>query len=250
MGGAFTAVADDVNCVYYNPAGLTGLETREETYLYAERLDVLKLHYIGLAQKNIGFYFIYMGAELESGRASASKSEMNHMSEMLIGLSFGKKIFPTVSVGGSLTFPILRTSTESEDRWGIGLDLGCLYQVHPRIMFGASVKDIAARVQGEALFPKALIGAKVNVMEEITFSADVFNKEDYKDDNVRVGFRLGGEYVWRDMLALRCGVDDGNFTAGIGFMQDRWQIDCALGVLKKDLLEKQTALYVSATLRL
>ena len=38
MGGAFVAVADDANAIYYNPAGLAYMEGRNITSLYSSLL--------------------------------------------------------------------------------------------------------------------------------------------------------------------------------------------------------------------
>ena len=48
MGGAYTALADDANALYWNPAGLSKLEQREFTASHAEmfastRLDFLRI---------------------------------------------------------------------------------------------------------------------------------------------------------------------------------------------------------------
>lgn len=46
MGGAFTAVADDISTLHYNPAGLSNLNHRELTLMYLRGLDGQNLEYI------------------------------------------------------------------------------------------------------------------------------------------------------------------------------------------------------------
>ena len=42
MGETFAGVADDVNSIYWNPAGLAGLERREATLSHAQWLEGIK----------------------------------------------------------------------------------------------------------------------------------------------------------------------------------------------------------------
>jgi hypothetical protein len=246
MGGAFVAISDDANCVYYNPAGLAILKTREETFMYAKRLEVLSLNYIGLVQRNIGFGFVSMRVDLVEG--DEDREETTTMSESVFAVSFAKRFSPSVSIGGSITFPIL--DYPAGDDWGVGLDVGALFQVHRRIRVGVLGKNIGVKVRDVEVFPRMTIGGVVNIAENIIVAADLFNKENYEGDEVRLGYRIGGEYLWRDVLAFRCGIDDGSFTLGVGFIQDKWQLDCAFAQIEKELFEQTQALYISATLRL
>ncbi len=54
MGGAFVAIADDANAIYYNPAGLTYVEGRDVTSLYSSLLGAGNYLGAGYAQKNLG----------------------------------------------------------------------------------------------------------------------------------------------------------------------------------------------------
>jgi hypothetical protein len=46
MGSAFTAVADDLSTLYYNPGGLSTLMSRETTFMYMKGLEDQNLEYI------------------------------------------------------------------------------------------------------------------------------------------------------------------------------------------------------------
>ncbi len=62
MGGAFTALADDENAVFYNPAGLAFLTKRGLTSLYSRQFELLDYSVIGLAGRSIGFQLLQLSA--------------------------------------------------------------------------------------------------------------------------------------------------------------------------------------------
>ncbi len=49
MGGAYTALADDANALYWNAAGLSRLEKREFTASHAEMYESTRLDYLAYA---------------------------------------------------------------------------------------------------------------------------------------------------------------------------------------------------------
>ena len=49
MGGAYTALADDANALYWNPAGLSKLEKREFTASHAELFENTWLDFLAYA---------------------------------------------------------------------------------------------------------------------------------------------------------------------------------------------------------
>ena len=55
MGGAFTASADDINSIYWNPAGLAGMYTREAYFNHVDWISDVKLDYAGFGIEVPGF---------------------------------------------------------------------------------------------------------------------------------------------------------------------------------------------------
>jgi len=49
MGGAFSAVADNIDAIYWNPAGLSRLEKREFTASHAEMFESTRLDFLAYA---------------------------------------------------------------------------------------------------------------------------------------------------------------------------------------------------------
>ncbi len=251
MGGAFVGLADDINTLYYNPAGLSEIRERVETYMYSQKLEVLKYHYVGIAQKNIGFSFLSHNVGNELGGKNINRQKLD-MSESILGISYGGNIIETIpelSLGASLKILNLNSPTNSGS--GFGFDLGALYK-HPmyeNISFGAAIRNINAEVLDEKLDKVFCVGAAYKLdSPKMTLVGDIITKKDYsKIDDTKYGYHLGVEYIPISLLAVRLGLADGNFSWGMGLTQDRWQLDYAFGSIDAD--DDFNNHYISVTLK-
>ncbi|MFH2204657.1 MAG: PorV/PorQ family protein [Elusimicrobiota bacterium] len=104
MGGAFTAVADDVSTLYYNPAGLSNLNHRELSFMYQRGIEGQNMEYIAGATPIpfsglIGEGFTSVGASLLF--AQNGKMEVNRVNTDGSFLSS-----ENISAGGDLVFTL------------------------------------------------------------------------------------------------------------------------------------------------
>lgn len=60
FAGAFTALADDENAAFYNPAGLAFLSARGLTSLYSRQFELLDYSAVGFAGRSIGFQLLQL----------------------------------------------------------------------------------------------------------------------------------------------------------------------------------------------
>ncbi|MEW6095210.1 MAG: hypothetical protein AB1567_01600 [bacterium] len=251
MGGAFVGLADDINTIYYNPAGLSEVRERVETYMYSQKLEVLKYHYVGIAQKNIGFSFVSQNTGNELGGKNIDRQKLA-MSESIFAISYGANIIrtiPELSVGGSIRVLSLNSPTESGS--GFCFDIGVLYK-HPmyeNISFGVAIRNINAETLNEEIDEVFCIGAAYKLdAPKMTLVADIVSKKDYsKTDDTKYEYHLGVEYLPISLLAVRLGLTEGNISWGIGLTQDKWQLDYALGVV--EALDDFNNHYISVTLK-
>jgi len=251
MGGAFVGLADDINTLYYNPAGLSEIRQRVETYMYAQKLEVLKYHYVAIAQKNIGFSFASQNTGKELGGKNIERQELG-VSESILGISYGGNIIETIpelSVGGSLKILSLNSPTKSGS--GFCFDMGALY-THPmyeNISFGVVIRNINAEVLDEKIDEVFCVGAGYKLdSPKMTLVGDIISKKDYaKTDDTKYGYHLGVEYLPISLLAVRLGLADGNISWGIGLTQDKWQLDYAFGA--SDALKDFNNHYISVSLK-
>ena len=120
MGGAFTAVADDISAVYYNPAGLTSLYGREAAFTYISMPADVGFGFgaIGLPLESIGGFLGISAYALTSGEIIETTWERGEQegtgrtfgyNDFAVGVSYGRYLTDRFSVGFSVKF--LREST-------------------------------------------------------------------------------------------------------------------------------------------
>lgn len=236
LGGAFVGLADDVNAVLWNPAGLTNIEQKELTLSFHNQFGLVKYNYLGYAMPynsgldGLGFAFIYSGDEA--------------MNEMTVQAGYGRKVLPGLTVGGSIKYrrSSFGNNTIGGDDYiifepdeiatgqlnqvkgsanGFGFDIGALYKLSERITMGVMLKDIYSPVFWDSkvdnplektkgsyseLVPfESVIGSAFQITENFIFTADyspTLSRDVY--NKIRGGTELK---LW-GFLYLRAGVQN------------------------------------------
>ncbi|MBN1383324.1 MAG: LysM peptidoglycan-binding domain-containing protein [Elusimicrobia bacterium] len=153
MGNAFTALADDVHAVYYNPAGLGKITRAEVTSGYGRM-------YWGLDDgSNLGGAFLGYVQPVSNvgtlGLGYLNFSLVGHYSENSFLLSYGKSVAENVSFGMNLKMlqkkvgqdvytaidPVFDYG-ERDSKTGYSLDFGSLFNVTQKLSFAFSMTDI------------------------------------------------------------------------------------------------------------
>ena len=99
MGGAFSPLADDVNAVYWNPAGLAGVTTQQillsHTFWFADIYHeyVAYVHPLGGDNGAIGASFTYLFTSFEKRAADTDTVDsLGTVGEYAVNLSYGRNI--------------------------------------------------------------------------------------------------------------------------------------------------------------
>jgi hypothetical protein len=172
--------------------------------------------------------------------------------ELGVLLSYGRSrsFRDDLSLGGSVKF--VRKSVGEYSAWGLGLDLGALWQVRPEWAVGLNVQDATTTFLDwrntpteprEYITPTMKLGTAytrpVPAMNgSLTGALDLDVRfEDETGGTFNVGglpgdVRAGLEYWYRGTMALRVGserlgADDGAYTAGAGFRIRRFAVGFA-----------------------
>ncbi|MCP4725691.1 MAG: tetratricopeptide repeat protein [bacterium] len=202
MGGAFSAVANDANALYWNPAGIASLQRQEFTSMYSDPYG------IGTIQS-------YLGYVLPITDDMAFGVDWMHFGQDDDGLAYGENFFdlsygirlPWWDISLGANFRMLNR----EIKWdgvsygnpsGYGFDFGVLMKPFENFRIAFSGTDIGGTSvsydndkKEEIFYQQFRFGAAYTPFEGFTVAADV-------DDRIH----FGGEYWLSQMFALRGGL--------------------------------------------
>lgn len=218
MGGAYTSVADDVNALYFNPAGLTNVKLEAQvgfSQLYGKPFSEYKTAALGVRlPKKLGT--LAFGARL----LDVNFEEETLMSEQVwtAGHAFDlqKDIHSQISVGYSVNYYRLQFIDEATDD-AVGIDFGATAFLHGRTKLGFSVSNLNQAVMGDTnqnVLPSRLaLGISYIPYENVITSLEV--KKDFAKETEFMG---GVEVRLAEPLTVRFGVhsNPATWNAGIG----------------------------------
>ncbi len=267
MGGAAVALTNDVTSGYWNPAGLVAINYPQLTFMHAENFGgIVGYDYAAFAfpfqtNKSFAISVIRLGvADVPDTRAVWDDSRNDFTDDakrlgvdMLISrfnaadyavmLSYAATSTKNFSYGINAKV-IYRNIGSFASAKGIGFDVGLLYQTSQGILLGASVQDVTTTLvswstgRNELIAPTAKLGAGYIIdalYGRLTLGADTDvrfegrkSTANFNVGNISFNFRGGAEYAYKDVVALRLGIDDiGRLTLGAGIKLSKLNIDYA-----------------------
>ncbi len=234
MGGAFSAVANDANAIFWNPAGIATLQRQEITTMYSD------LYNMGLTQSYLGYILPF--TDNQAGAADwlhngFDDTELGYR-EDFFHMAYGLRLPWNISVGGKFKYinrdmTIDGTSTGKSS--GIGFDIGILATPVENLRFAVVANDIGGTSHtfdndvSEEIYPQYFrFGAAYMPIEGFLLAADI-------DDR----FHFGAEYWISGVVAARGGIQkelkkiDGNsrspiYSAGFSARYKFMQFDYAV----------------------
>ena len=242
MGEVFAGVAGDVNSLYWNPAGLAGLERPELSMTHALWLeDITYSNFVyarpalgGVA--GVGFNILNSGSIQKADNSGLRLSEKYSMSDMLGALSYARA-WGNLALAANLKY--ISSALEDESAHSYAADAGALYTgFRPfgrRLGLGLSVQNLGAKakyVSEEAPLPSIVrAGASLALSGNLLVGSDLVYAE--KTVNIHGGAeytrKLGGV-----VLAARAGYKNdtvkelgalSGLTAGLGLRLNDFQLD-------------------------
>ncbi|MBI4396307.1 MAG: PorV/PorQ family protein [Elusimicrobia bacterium] len=237
MGDAFTGLADDINAVAWNPAGLNNIWDWEELYSRAQWFDGLTMDSAAFGRK-IGSRRSLGAAALRMATESIDKTDRygnalgSYDAYGLVGLlTYAEKITERTSTG--LNVKYIRQGIAGETAERLAADVGGITRFS-NLRAGAVVQNIGAKMKfrrtGDPLPLTVRLGAAYHYHRSLVLTLDV----NRPSDNA-TSVHLGGEYLFRSM-ALRAGYQTNRarpldsmagLTAGFGVHHQRWGLDYA-----------------------
>ncbi len=229
MGGAYTSAADDVNALYFNPAGLSYVNMEAQVgfgRLNGQAFTEFKTGNVGIRlPRKLGT--VALGARL----FDVDFEEETLMSEQTWSLAHGfdlqNDIHSRISLGYALNYYRLEFEEDDDDS-AFGIDLGATAFLHGRTKLGFSVSNLNSAVMGDAnqhtLPTKLALGLSYVPYDRVTTSIEV------KKDFAKETEFMGGVEVWIfEPFCVRFGVhsNPATWNAGIGLDVQGIKLDLA-----------------------
>ncbi|MBI3298548.1 MAG: type IX secretion system membrane protein PorP/SprF [Elusimicrobia bacterium] len=265
LGGAFTAIADDVYSVYYNPAGLGTIDRPMLGTTYS------RLH-MGLSDDSaLQNSFVAYARPIKHGRQGAWGAAWNYFtldslySETSLYASYGRRLFAQQLPNGfyaGASMKLLRRSVGNTDvadnavnntgarigspdpvlvdasKTNIDLDLGLLYRIRPRLSAGLMVQHLMEPNIAFAAGDDDKLGRNVKLglawqtaWTSIAGELDFLKAPDGKTDKVgTLAFEKWLPTLVHGTFGVRTsvGLGDRDFrqlTAGLSYRVHRLQLD-------------------------
>ncbi len=232
MGGAFTAVSNDAQAIFWNPAGLTLLTESELTVMHTKQLGLIPYN-LGAFASQVGTHYLGL-AFLASGNDVLKENTFFVSYARTVQLPvFGATAFGFNFRYRSSSFGNNEDGGENRsqgDAFGYGIDLGLLWSVDKQTRFGIFARDLFNSMiynnktmesrYNEAVPTELILGFSRQVGKNALLALD-WQPSIYADTYAKI--RLGGEITFFKMLVLRGGlwqnidaVVNRNYSLGLG----------------------------------
>jgi hypothetical protein len=246
MGEAYVAVADDASGIAYNPAGIAQSLAGELQATHTEWFRGLRYENLngvfslgdgGMLGATLNFLTVPQITRTEQ-IADTSDPALNFREigsfqpfDLQAAVSYARPVYRNVMAGAN--FKLLSQSLDERSTFGIGLDLGALYQTPVRgltVGFAAQNLGTPIKLKREAFdLPLLLrLGTAYRAFDEKLLLAF---ETDLPSDNALV-FALGVEYAVAGKFFPRMGYRFNSifnpWSAGLGMHFDPWGFDLSV----------------------
>ena len=239
MGGAFTATADDITAMYWNPGGLARLYTREAVFNHVRWFADVNYDFAAFATYLPGFGTLGAFVDVLSMddmlvrtvEQPEGTGELFNAGAMAIGLSYGRDLTDQFSIGFNVKY--LREYIWNMTATGVAMDIGTIYRIPilNEFRLGASISNFGTKMRLEGrdnLMITQMGGTEGNLINtdvqldefdlplvfRVGVAADVLKAEEtrltvaldaiHPNDNTEY-LNTGLEFAWNEILFLRGG---------------------------------------------
>ncbi|OGR88384.1 MAG: hypothetical protein A3A86_03540 [Elusimicrobia bacterium RIFCSPLOWO2_01_FULL_60_11] len=208
LGSAYTAVANDVTSLYWNPSGLSRMKRKELSAMHTQLFSDTRYDFVGYAHPTgrgtFGFGAAYLTQGAIEGRSEDRSQASDFIaSDLALTAGFGKSVTSRMSLGGNVKMIQSRISEFSAT--GFALDLGGIWKASSKARVGLSLLNLGTKMNfaDEAYdLPLTLSGgAAYHFFDTMLVSADL----KHHPYDSRTSFGIGTEFSLISMFSLRAG---------------------------------------------
>jgi hypothetical protein len=226
LGKAFTALADDIQACYFNPAGLFQLNAQEvmmaHSQLYGARLEYVGWALPTRAAGTFGVSLLNFGSEgIDSRTPENHRLESYFFMENALIAAYAYNPWPSLGFGGSLK--LITKNLAVYSGVGLGADVSALLTLPRPFSFGLVLQNLIQPAltleDSTEHYPRNLrAGVAVRLLEDrVRLDADLV-VTNFADRSRRSLAPHGGiEFeVLPDILIPRVGLDANEISLGLG----------------------------------
>jgi hypothetical protein len=274
LGGSFMAAHGHVLSGYYNPAGLPSVDGPQALFMHSESFGSLLNHdflayskplnsgtrkaALGISLYRLGGGGIYVTGINQNNRfyVIREESHADYASYFSYGRAFSDRFT------GGISAKLIYRDIVDESAFGLGIDLGGLYEPKDWLSFGLSLQDISTTLlsystgKKEYIIPSVRLGSALDTRRgglgaalfldaETRFEGRRYASQ-YNISGMSIDSHLGLEVDYKKAIFARIGSDIGDLTLGAGLVVNRFVIDIAM----RDHSELDNTYLVSFTLGL
>ena len=142
MAGAYSAVADDANAIFWNTAGLAKINTRQIGLSYLELYGMVNYNFVSLVSP-------LNQTDTLAGYLMSSNDNEHLYRETTLGFSYARKVQKYLKFGGNLKF--LSSSANIGEikvgsAKGVAIDIGGCFDLTDEISIGAALPNLLSYV--------------------------------------------------------------------------------------------------------
>jgi hypothetical protein len=242
MGGAYTALADDANAVYWNPAGLAKLRKREFTVSHAEMFEATRLDFLAYAHPTSHGTFAagltYLSQGTIEGRDSLGRPMAGYnASDAAMTLGYARKL-DFAELGAS--FKYIRSHIGSAEAQTVAADMAARRELGSFVI-GAALRNLGPGLrfqdQRNDLPLRLAVGAAYKFSSDHAAAVELVNGP----RGAGTDAAFGGEYQAVKNIYIRAGYTTQSratggsgfdaargLTMGLGLRNERWGLDYAV----------------------
>jgi hypothetical protein len=257
MGKAYVGLSNDASAVYWNPAGLTQLENKELTALYASLWEKTSYSFVSYAQPMVKGVKVYSSKGVEGKELVAEEKNQGTIGIALVNLSssgFNKRdqyneeqgttgLSETTGIisyarplnselSGGINLKIAKQQIDTYSAIGYGVDTGLLYKpknIGP-LTVGLSIQNLVApRMKLKYETDKFPLDVRLGLAYRFMNDKLILAVDTDKTENRSLKMHYGIEYSPLNIFALRAGLDETEITAGFGLSIKNFSLDYAFG---------------------
>ncbi len=239
MGGAFTAVSDDITAMYWNPGGTANIQMNEAFFNHTSLYADIRHDFAAIASHlsdfgTIGAFVSVLSMDemmVRTVEMPEGTGEFFNAGAIVIGLNYSRYLTENFAIGGN--FKYINESIWNMSATGFGIDIGTMYKlpVLNELRIAASISNFGTKMQlsgrdvtqvipsgaGGQNFVNSNIeldhfdlpllfrfGLSTDVIRDgtskLVVSVDAIHPNDHTEY-----INTGAEYSWNEVLYLRAG---------------------------------------------